>query len=224
MARGTTIVAVLAFGIVGGLAFGDDAASAQQFSADLVNTNAAGEATSPSGRIFVANGKARIETPDLPGSFLIVDSAGPAAYLVRPAQRIFMESKQSTRLTQIFVPLDPGDPCGRWQAMSEIAGAAGPNSRWRCLSIGHETIDRRDTIRYEVLSPRNRRGVAWIDPQLNFLLRIRSEDGAIDEIKNVQQGSQVAALFEIPENYRKFDPQQLINRIRQSDVWVEPPN
>ena len=30
-------------------------------------------------------------------------------------------------------------------------------------------------------------------------------------------------LFEIPPGFRKFDPQTLIKRIKQSDVWVDAP-
>jgi hypothetical protein len=45
----------------------------------------------------------------------------------------------------------------------------------------------------------------------------------VAELKNVQEGPQAAGLFEMPPNYAKFDPQRLIERIKQSDVWVEPP-
>ena len=34
---------------------------------------------------------------------------------------------------------------------------------------------------------------------------------------------QPSSLFAVPPDYRKFDPMQLINQIKQSDVWVEPP-
>jgi hypothetical protein len=39
----------------------------------------------------------------------------------------------------------------------------------------------------------------------------------------VQERPQPTALFEMPANFRKFDPHWLIERIKQSDVWVEPP-
>jgi len=37
---------------------------------------------------------------------------------------------------------------------------------------------------------------------------------------NVRDGPQPAQLFELPSDFRKFDPQTLIQRIKQSDVWV----
>jgi hypothetical protein len=49
------------------------------------------------------------------------------------------------------------------------------------------------------------------------------EDGTKIELDSVREASQPAGLFEIPADFRKFDPQQLIERIKQSDVWVEPP-
>jgi hypothetical protein len=223
MRRGEAIIALLASGVAGALMPSGDAAQAQQFSANLVSINAQGE-VSATGKIYVANGKVRIETSDLPDSFLIVDAAFPAAYLVRPAQRIFMDSKQSSRLTEIFVPLDPADPCRRWQVMAEIGAVVALDARWRCEAIRHETVDGRDTIQYQALSPQHRQSTAWIDPQLNFLMRIRFEDGTVNDLKNIQEGPQPASLFEVPASYRKFDPLALIRRIKQSDVWVEPPH
>jgi hypothetical protein len=34
---------------------------------------------------------------------------------------------------------------------------------------------------------------------------------------------QPSNLFELPQDYHKFDPMQLIEQIKKSDVWVEPP-
>ena len=46
------------------------------------------------------------------------------------------------------------------------------------------------------------------------------EDGAVITLENVRDEPQLAQLFEIPPGFRKFDPQILIQRIKQSDVWV----
>jgi hypothetical protein len=40
---------------------------------------------------------------------------------------------------------------------------------------------------------------------------------------NIHEAPQPESLFVVPAGYRKFDPQQLVDRVRQSDVWVEPP-
>ena len=38
--------------------------------------------------------------------------------------------------------------------------------------------------------------------------------------ENVGDQPQPARLFEVPQGFRKFDPEALIRQIKQSDVWV----
>jgi len=198
------------------------AADAQSFSAEIVSTDAGGLPAGARGRLNVANGMVRIETPEVGAGFFIVSGDASTAYFVRPAQRVFMEARQSSRLTQIFVPLDPDNPCPQWQATARLAGTIENGAEWHCERIGADVVDERDAIVYRAASPRQKSYRAWIDRKLRFPTRIRSEDGATVEIKNIEITPQPANLFEIPADYRKFDPQQLIDRIKQSDVWVEP--
>jgi hypothetical protein len=198
-------------------------AQAQQFSADLVATGVDGTATAPAGKVRVLNDKVRIETPDFADGFFLIDGANRAAYFVRPADRIFMDARQSSRLTQMFVAVDPGDPCRQWQIMAKLAGAADAGDPWRCERVGEETLDGRRATAYRAITPAGRDFVGWIDPDLKFPLRIKLADGATIAVQNIQEGPQSAALFEIPAGFGKFDPQALIKRIKQSDVWVEPP-
>jgi hypothetical protein len=215
------IAAPLGLGIAGWLAASGIPAHAQQFAADLVYSNTGGTPRT-TGKLNVANGKVRIETPDLPTVFFLVRGDVNAAYFVRPAQRTFMEAKQSSQLTQLLVPVDPDDPCRQWQAMAQIAGAAEEGAEWRCERIGRDTVDGRNTIKYRGISPRNRHYIGWIDQRLNFLVRLQAEDDTTVDLVNIQERPQPESLFEIPADYRKFDPQKLIDRIKQSDVWVEP--
>src|SRR5262249_10534590 len=80
--------------------------------------------TGAPGRIHVAGDKVRLETPEVPFGFFVTDLAADTAFFVRPPLRTFMDAKQSSVLAQIFVPLDPDDPCARWQAMARLSGAA----------------------------------------------------------------------------------------------------
>jgi hypothetical protein len=198
-------------------------AQAQQFSADLAATRGGGTATVPAGKLRVFNDKVRIETPDFADGFFLIDGANRAAYFARPAGRIFMDARQSSRLTQMFVAVDPGDPCRQWQIMAELAGAADAGDAWRCERVGDEIIDGRRATAYRAISPAGRDFVGWIDTELKFPLRIKLADGATIAVQNIQEGPQSAPLFEIPPGFRKFDPEALIKRIKQSDVWVEPP-
>ena len=205
--------------VTGALLCGFAAAHAQQFSADLVIVRHEGAAAEPAGKLHVLGGKVRLETPELADGFFLVDGATPAAYFVRPATRVFMDARQSSRLTRMFVPVDPDDPCRQWQAMAKLAGSA-DHGDWRCERAGEETIGGRSAITFQAASTRGRELVGWIDAALKFPVRIKTQDGAVITAENVRDEPQPAQLFEIGSGFRKFDPQALIKRIKQSDVWV----
>jgi hypothetical protein len=204
------------------LSCGCVAAQAQQFSADLAIARGGG-AAALAGKLHVFSDKVRIETPEFADGFFLVDGAKPAAFFVRPGAGVFMDARQSSRLTRIFVQVDPGDPCRQWQAMASVAGVA-DRGDWRCERVGEETIDGHGAIAYRAVSASGRETFGWIDPVRKFPLRIRTEDGEVITAENVRDEPQPAQWFEIPEGLRKFDPQALIRQIKQSDVWVAPEN
>jgi hypothetical protein len=198
------------------------AAHAQQFSADLVVMQPdSGVAAAPAGKLHVLDDKVRLETPEMANGFFLIDGAGPTAYFVRPATRVFMDAGQSSRLSRLFVPVDPADPCRRWQAMAKLAGSA-DRGDWRCERTGEETIGGQSTVAYRAVPAPGRELVGWIDAARKFPLRIKTEDGAVVTAENIRDEPQPAQLFEIASGFRKFDPQALIQRIKQSDVWVAP--
>jgi hypothetical protein len=198
------------------------AAQAQQFSADLAIARGGG-AAAPAGKLHVSSDKVRIETPEFADGFFLIDGAKPAAFFVRPAAGIFMDARQSSRLTRILVQVDPGDPCRQWQAMASVAGVA-DQADWRCERVGEEAIDGHSAIAYRAVSAPGRQLFGWIDPVRKFPLRIKTEDGAVITAQNVRDEPQPTQLFEIPPGLRKFDPQALIQQIKQSDVWVAHEN
>jgi hypothetical protein len=196
------------------------AAGAQQFSADLViMPHDGGAAAAPAGKLRVLDDKVRLETPEFADGFFLIDGAGPTAYFVRPAARVFMDARQSSRLTRMFVPVDPDDPCRQWQAMAKLAGSADQGDL-RCARTGEETISGRSAIVYRAVSASGRELVGWIDATRKFPLRIKTEEGAVITAENIRDEPQPAPLFEIASDFRKFDPESLIQRIKQSDVWV----
>jgi hypothetical protein len=205
--------------LAGCLLCGQAPAGAQQFSADLLTTQGDGAAAVPAGKLRVFDDKVRIETPELADGFFLVDGARPTAYFVRPAARIYMDARQSSPLTRIFVPVDPDNPCRQWQAMAKLAEAADQGD-WRCERTGEATIAGRSAIAYRAVSASGRVLLGWIDSVYKFPLQIRSEDGVTVTTANVRDEPQPALLFEIPAGFRKFDPRVLIEQIKQSDVWV----
>jgi hypothetical protein len=195
------------------------AAQAQQFSADLARRNVDGQVV-PAGRLAVSNANVRIEMPEFSDGFFII--RGDATYFISLTRPFFMDAGKSSQLTQILLPVDPDDPCRQWQAMAKVAGEAGGNSQWLCERIGPDLLDGNNTIKYRISSPVNQRYSGWINPRLRFLVRLQAEDGTTVELANLREAPQFGSLFEIPAGYRKLDPQQLIDRIKKSDAWVEP--
>lgn len=193
---------------------------AQQFSAELMRTQDGSTATA--GHLRVSGDKVRIESPDFPDGFFLVDAAKPAAYFVRAAPGVFMEARQSTALTRLFVPVDPDNPCRQWQAMAEVAGLAAQGD-WRCEPAEAEVIGGRETMAYRAIPATGRAFVGWIDRIRRFPLRIKTDDGTVVTAESIREEPQAATLFEMPKGARKFDPQALIERIKQSDVWVAAP-
>lgn len=197
---------------------------APQFSADLIRTNADGERQDDTGRLYVTGGSIRIETPDFPGNYFLVDLVARASYFVQPAQRVIMEARRSSPLALVFVPVDPDNPCPQWQEQAARASvAAGETARegpWRCERLGDETIGDRRAIKYRVEPQQRHLQFAWIDPELRMPVRMQAAFGTA-ELANVRIGPPPAELFKVPHEFRKFDPLHLIEQIKQSDVWVE---
>jgi len=195
----------------------------QTFSADLVTRHLGREPDGKLGHVYVSGGKVRIETPELPDGFFIIDGDRRAVSFVRPRQRLFMDARQSSPLTQLFVPVDPDAPCPQWQVMEHIAGPTGGGGEWRCDPLGRDVIDGRETMKYLAISGQNRRSYRWIDSLREFPVRLETEDGTTVALEHIVDAPQPASLFVIPPDYQKFDPAQLIEQMKRSDVWVEPP-
>jgi hypothetical protein len=53
--------------------------------------------------------------------------------------------------------------------------------------------------------------------------KVRMSDGATLTLERMRVEAQPADLFAVPAGYRKSDVRALIERIKHSDVWVEPP-
>ena len=197
---------------------------AYEFSADIVSRDADGVSVGAGARLYVANRRVRIETPEASAGFFLIDGAAGTAFFVQPTQRVFMDAKQSTRLTQIFVPIDPNGPCPQWQAAAKNAGVSSAGGDWRCGRIDTVIVDGRRTIEYRMVSPDQKWSRGWIDPDLEFPIKLRAADGTTIALEHIRVEAQPASLFALPPGYRKSDPQALIERIKHSDVWAGPPS
>jgi hypothetical protein len=198
------------------------AARTAEFSAEIVSRDAVGSAPAASGRIYVANRVARIETPEAPGGYFLVDAVKGTAVFVLPSRRIFMDAKRSSRLTQVFVPIDAVDPCQQWRAAAALADMLRREDAWRCEPTGEKIAGNGRAIGYRVASDGGESSLRWVDPDLLFPVKQTSADGTMQTLENIQMGTQPADLFAIPPGFHHFDPQALIDRVKHSDAWVDP--
>jgi hypothetical protein len=169
-----------------------------QFAADIVRRDAAGALVGPAAKLYVSDLKTRIEAPEASGGYFITDAQQGTALFVRSAQHVFMDAKQSTPLTRIFVRVDPRDPCRQWQAAALVAGMPGA-ANWHCDGV---------------------KAAAIIDPDLRFPVKWQSPDGATFVLENIRIEAHPDDLFVVPAGYRKLDPQALVEQIKRSDVWA----
>src|SRR5579863_129472 len=121
----SSIAVALGLGLALGRAGAGDSAepnTPREFSADIVSRDAAGAPLGGRARLYASGRHVRIETPEFPAGFFLIGGDLGAALFVGTTQRVFMDAKQSTRLTQIFVPVDPRNPCPQWRSAAQNAG------------------------------------------------------------------------------------------------------
>jgi hypothetical protein len=194
----------------------------REFTADIISRDSSGAAMATVARLYAARGKVRIEPVELPGGFFLIDHEAPSTLLVRPAQRVYMNARQSSPLTQIFVPVDIAEPCRQWRSAVEDAGAGKRTDRWRCEMHAKIDMEGRKTLEFRTISANDTEDRRFIDVQLKFPLRVIAADGASLTLENIRVSLQQADLFALPSDYRLFDPRAVVERVKHSDVWVQP--
>ncbi len=199
-----TLPAALAIVLIAG------PAAAQQFSADLVD--AAGEGGS--GKLYVSDGKVRMENASAPGrGTMVADTQANTAYVLMPAQKMYLDMSGSGRMTQIFTPIDPNNACPR---LRELAQEAHKDAgEWTCKRVGGEALNGRSTVKYQAGTPQGQTYLAWIDTNLKFMVKTQDPTGKGMELRNIKEGAQPASLFELPADYRKLDMSQMQQMLQQ---------
>jgi hypothetical protein len=221
-----TRLVLLASALASGIAAADPAptSSFAEFSADIVSRDPSGSPIGASGRLYAANGKVRIETADASAGFFLIDGATATALFVRPQQRVFMDARQSTLLTRIFLPVDPSNPCAQWQTAAKASGVPSAAGEWHCERTEPSSVKfaGATAVEYTVTAPDHAATQGWVAMDLNFPVKWRAVDGATLTLEHVRAEAQRPDLFALPPDYRKLDPQVLIDRIKHSDVWAAP--
>lgn len=194
------------------LAFG---AFAQEFSADFVPIGKDRSHSGPS-KLFVGKDKMRMETNE-PGQFgmgaAIVDFVNQKTIILLPQQKMYMESMPQMKMQESmwFRPTDPDNACPQYESLVKKHN---PNENVTCRKVGKDTVNGRSAIKYAGTSNKGS-GFVWIDPELRFVVKWLDDKGDGTELRNIQEGSQAAILFEVPPDYHKFDMQQMMQQRRK---------
>ena len=189
---------------------------ANEFSADIVSRDGHGQSAATVARLYASRGKVRIEAADAPDGFFLIDHDAASALWVRPGHRIYMNARQSSPLTQVFVPVDAANPCPQWRSAFVDALDGKGVDHWRCESL-QQAIFRIITVDQSV-------DQRIIDAKLQFPVKVISADGSSMTLEHIHLAPQSAELFVVPRGYQAFDPRALVERIKRSDVWAAPPD
>jgi len=189
---------VLAFGLAGSLVL------AQEFSADIVNLKRESGGMS---KIYVGKDKVRMESQDRqggPGAF-IIDEAKNTRVALMPDKHMYMDFGQMPMLPLAFSfwrPTDANDACSQWLKIAEQMKTR--NKVSNCTKVGSDSVNGRSAVKYQGTSTDGKTTYVWVDTKLRFVVKTEGADSGM-EMRNIQEASQPASMFEIPAGYTKFD-------------------
>lgn len=97
----------------------------------------------------------------------------------------------------LFRTTDVDNACPDWFTVaSDMPGGRS------CRKVGDDVVDGRVAIKYEALYVDGKKSNFWLDRKLRIAIKWKDPHGS-GSIKNIQEGLQPSALFEIPADYQK---------------------
>ena len=167
------------------------------FSADIVNR--ANPHPPFKTRLYATRDKLRFEGQGKDGrtvSIMISNLATRHSIVLMPQQHMYVEQSRVQIPGQgvtFFQARDVNDACEEWQQMA-------PNRK--CSKVGPETVNGRETVKYKGTSAKGETTFIWLDTKLHFPVKWQGPVGS-GGLRNIQEGEQPAALFEVPAGYVK---------------------
>ena len=183
---------------------------AQDFSADVVYLPRAASAALRSGtdgsghnpsKLYVSNGKMRLETHGLISTILLVNRDEESAYAVFPSKKEY--EPLAGGLSEYFPVKDVENACPDWQK------AAG--QQISCEKVGYEVIGGRQTVKYKNKNASDfSTSAVWIDSVLKFVVKWEGANTCA-ELRNIHEGQQATDLFILPSGYSTVQPRKSAN-------------
>lgn len=174
-----------------------------EFSAEVVDLHKNDAASQA--KIYFAKDKMRIESQSANargGGAVILNLATRSSLVLMPEQHMYMEmpmQSQAQRMSYAAAFFRVGDvenACGDWMKIAT-------NAQGSCHKVGNESVNGRSTVKYEATGSNGETGHFWLDPKLRFPVKWqgKNSDG---EMRNIQEGTQPASLFEVPSGFTKM--------------------
>lgn len=181
-------------------------ALAQEFSADIVNLKKEGGGLS---KIYVSSSKMRLETHEKGGlTAMIFDPASQKNIAIMSEQHMYMEMPIGQGMPMAYNfwrPPDPNDACPQWKEMADRFAEGSGKKLTSCRKVGGDSLNGRSAVKYEGTDADGKTGYVWVDPRLRYIVKVLGAEGSGFELRNIQEGSQPASLFEVPAGYTKLD-------------------
>ena len=99
---------------------------------------------------------------------------------------------------------DVENACSDWLKLERNKGGT-------CHKVGSETVNGRNTVKYEGTNASGETSSVWLDSKLRFPVKWQGKNNG-GEMRNIQEGPQPASLFEIPAGYTKMDMGNMMQR------------
>ena len=200
--------------LVGWLLLASFALAQTEFSADIVNT--AKDGNPVQAKIYFAKDKMRLEPAEKDqrgGGSVILNLTTQTSTVLMDQQHMYMEmpgqmaNQRNAYTYNFFRTGDVEAACSDWLQQTRNKGGT-------CHKIGSDTVGGRSTIKYEATNANGDTGTFWLDPKLRFPVKWQSKNGS-GELRNIQEGTQPAGLFEVPAGYTKFDMGAMMKQRQQ---------
>ena len=179
-----------------------------EFSAEVVNNQTP---TKTPTKIYFGKNKIRFENvgnDERGGGSVIMDLKTQSYLVLMPKQNMYMEMPESMMegrgMVQFFKSGDAENACPEWLTLADNKGGT-------CHKLGHETVNGRDTVKYEGTNAKGESKTAWLDAKVRFPIKWQGKDSS-GELRNIQEGPQPASLFEVPAGYSKMDMGNMMQR------------
>lgn len=176
-------------------------AAQAEFSADIVDLQKSGAPSQA--KIYFAKDKMRVDPKGARaqgGGAVIVNFATQTSLVLMPQQHMYIEMPAQSQMQRLaysfFQTGDVENACGDWQKIAR-------NQDSSCRKVGSDTVNGRNTVKYEATNKNGDVGHFWLDPKLRFPVKWDGKNGG-GELRNIEEGAQPAALFEVPAGFTKM--------------------